>query len=107
MEEASDDDLPADDRADGTVLEEERETQVRAATGAVRRAVARLDPEDRLIVQMRFFEGFTIAQVARALGVEQKPLYARLRRILDSLARHLATEGIRAESVEWLNGPAP
>lgn len=107
VEEKSPDDLPADDCADGSVLEEEREVHVRAATEAVRRAVARLDPEDQLIVRMRFFEGFTIADVARQLGVEQKPLYTRLRRILETLARSLAAEGIRAESVDWLEGVPP
>lgn len=106
MEEVSGDDLPADDRADGSVLFEEHNAHVRAATDALQRAVARLDPEDRLIVGMRFFEGFTVVEVARALGVEQKPLYARLRRILESLAHDLADQGIRSESVEWLNGLA-
>jgi RNA polymerase sigma factor (sigma-70 family) len=105
MEEVNDVDLPADDRADGGVLDEERDAQARAATDALERAVRRLDAEDRVIVRMRFFEGFTIAQVARALGIEQKPLYARMRRILETLARDLAGQGVRSESIEWLNGP--
>ncbi len=107
MADVTDDDLPADDRADGSVLDEERDAHVRAATDAIHRAVARLDPEDRLIVRMRFFEGFTVAQVARALGVEQKPLYARLRRILETLARDLAGQGVRADSIEWISGLPP
>lgn len=102
VEEANPDDLVADDRADGSLLERERAAHVSAATKAVEQAVARLEPEDRLIVRMRFFEGFTIAEVARALGVAQKPLYARLQRILGALGRQLAAEGIRAESLEWL-----
>jgi len=102
VEEASVDELVADDSADGSMLEQERSAHANAATEAVNRAVARLDPEDRLIVRMRFFEGFTIADVARALGIAQKPLYARLQRILDTLGRQLAGEGIRAESLEWL-----
>ena len=97
-------DIPAADRADGTVLDEERAAHVHAATAAIHRAVARLDAEDALIVRMRFFEGFTLAEVARAIGVEQKPLYPRLRRILDTLGRDLAAEGIRADTLEWLNG---
>jgi len=102
VEEANAEELVADDSADGNVLERERAAHLKAATEAVRRAVAALDPEDRLIVKMRFFEGFTIADVARQLGVAQKPLYARIQRILGTLARQLAGEGIRAESVEWL-----
>jgi len=102
VEEANPDELIADDSADGKLLDGERAAHVRAATEAVQRAVERLDPEDRLIVRMRFFEGFTIAEVARALGAAQKPLYARLQRILGALGRQLAAEGIRAESLEWL-----
>ena len=105
MEEVNDADLPANDRADGPVLDQERDAHVRAAVDALQRAVARLDSEDRVIVRMRFLEGFTVAQVARALAVEQKPLYTRLRRILEVLARDLAGQGVRSESIEWLNGP--
>lgn len=104
MEVMRDDDVPAEDRADESVLDGERDTVVRAATDALHRALARLDSEDRVIIRMRFFEGFTIVQVARALGVEQKPLYTRLRRILETLARDLAGQGVRSESIEWLNG---
>ena len=102
VEEANPDELIADESTDGSLLDGERAAHVRAATEAVQRAVERLDPEDRLVVRMRFFEGFTIAEVARALGVAQKPLYARLQRILGALGRQLAAEGIRAESLEWL-----
>jgi RNA polymerase sigma factor for flagellar operon FliA len=104
MEVMRDDDVPAEDKADEGVLDRERAAHVRAATDALHRAVARLDSEDRVIIRMRFFEGFTIVQIARALGIEQKPLYARLRRILETLARDLAGQGVRSESIEWLNG---
>lgn len=102
VEDANAEEIVANDSADGTVLERERAAHLKAATDAVQRAVAALDPEDRLIVKMRFFEGFTIADVARQLGVAQKPLYARIQRILSALGRQLGAEGIRAESVEWL-----
>src|SRR5687768_6727211 len=93
VEEMNDADLPSNDRADGSVLDEEREAHVRSAKDALHHAVARLEAEDQVIVRMRFFEGFTVAQVARQLGVEQKPLYNRLRKILDTLARDLAGQG--------------
>jgi RNA polymerase sigma factor (sigma-70 family) len=107
VNEDANDDIPAADHADDAVLDEEREAHAQVAASAVRRAVARLDAEDGLIVRMRFFEGFTIAEVARAIGVEQKPLYPRLRRILDALRRDLGAEGIRVDTLEWLNGRPP
>ena len=102
VEEANSEELVAVDSADGSVLEGERSAHVRAATEAVKKALAQLEPEDRLIVQMRFFEGFTIADVARDLEIPQKPLYARIQRILGTLGRQLAAQGVRAESLEWL-----
>ena len=104
MDEMVADDLPARESADDRLLDEERDARVRAATTAVQRAVARLDPEDSLIVRMRFFEGFTLAEVSRAIGVAQKPLYPRLRRILETLGHDLAAEGIRPDTLEWMNG---
>lgn len=101
------DDLPARETTDAPMLDEEREARAQKVTDAVRRAVARLDPEDGLIVRMCFFQGFTVADVARQIGVEQKPLYPRLRRILETLRRDLDAEGIRADALEWLNGKPP
>lgn len=97
------DDLPATNKADDPVLDLERDARLRAANDAVNRAVASLDPEDRLIIRMHFFEGLSIAEVARGLQLEQKPLYPRLKRLLERLSAALAAEGIGAEYVEWLN----
>jgi len=101
------DDLPAPTTADDSLLDDERHGRLRAANDAVHRAVARLDPEDRLIIRMHFFEGLSIAEIARGLHVEQKPLYPRLKRLLERLSAALATEGIGAEYVEWLNSAPP
>jgi len=95
-------DLADSSSTDGEVLHDEREARLRAANDALHRAVARLDPEDRLIIRMRYFEGLTIAEVARALHIEQKPLYPRLKRLLERLSAALVAEGIGAECVEWL-----
>jgi RNA polymerase sigma factor (sigma-70 family) len=97
------DDLPASSGADDPVLDDERDARLGAASEAVLRAVSRLDPEDRLIIRMHFFEGLSIAEVARGLQLEQKPLYPRLKRLLERLSAALVSEGIGAEYVQWLN----
>lgn len=61
---------------------------------ALNRATERLDAEDQVIVRMRFNEGRTLAFVARALKLEQKPLYRRLERVLKELRKHLEREGV-------------
>lgn len=62
--------------------------------------VGSLHPTDRLILRLRFAEGLKIVTIAPIVGVEPKPLYRRIERLLrhlrDSLcASGLSTEGIR------------
>lgn len=71
---------------------------------ALDRARRKLDPEDQVIVRMRFAEGRTVAFVAGALRVEQKPLYRRLERILKQLRKYLEEEGVRATDVQAILG---
>jgi len=104
--EASLDSVATPEQADGHALENERSKQARTAESALRRAVARLDPEDQLIITMRFLEAISIADIARGLGLEQKPLYPRIKRLLGSLASQLASEGIGPEYLESLSPPS-
>jgi RNA polymerase sigma factor (sigma-70 family) len=62
---------------------------------ALERALEQLEPEERLIVQMHFAEGYTLADVARALQLEQKPLYRRVERLRKQLKAWLESEGVR------------
>ena len=96
-------DVPASEMADSDVLERERAERIEAAKAALGRAVERLDPEDRLVVRLHFYEGFSIADVARAVGLPQKPLYTRLRRVLEALSKDLDGQGIGGDFRDWLN----
>ena len=100
-------DVPASDSADGDVLGRERDERVEAAKAAVGRAVERLDSEDRLIVKLHFFEAMSVADIARAVEVPQKPLYARLKRLLRTLSEDLALQGFGPEYREWLDSEPP
>jgi RNA polymerase sigma factor for flagellar operon FliA len=71
---------------------------------ALERTLNALAPEDALIVRMRFFEGNSIADVARTLQLEQKAVYRRAERILHTLRDRLENEGVdRARVVEFLS----
>jgi len=93
-DDASLDSVATTEETDDLVLENERRDRLLAAESALRRALTRLDPEDRLIITMHFFEGISIADIARALGLPAKPLYPRIKRLLDALAGQLVSEGI-------------
>jgi RNA polymerase sigma factor (sigma-70 family) len=65
--------------------------------GLLRKALASLPPEDRTIAQMR--TEFQVAQIAKSLQLEQKPLYRRLEKIYQTLREQLEKKGIRWEDV--------
>lgn len=89
----------------GHLLDAEREEQRASLRRALARTLATLDSEDQLIIRLRFFEGLSIADVARGLRLAQKPLYTRVGRLLQSLSAALAREGIGPESLEFLEAP--
>ena len=64
---------------------------------ALQRAVAELGDEDRLILRMRYWDEVSVANIARSLHIEQKPLYRRLERLQDLLKTKLETRGVSRE----------
>ncbi len=64
--------------------------------------IARLGPEDQLVLRMRFWDGLSVADIARALGLEQKPLYRRLERLEGALRTMLHGVGITREEVRQI-----
>jgi RNA polymerase sigma factor for flagellar operon FliA len=97
------DTLLASDQADAPVLDAERDARLAAAEEALRRALARLPDEDRLIIRLLYYEGMTVADVARGLRVEQKPLYPRIRHLHRLIAEALRKEGITVDVLDFLN----
>jgi hypothetical protein len=60
------------------------------------------------MIRLHFLDGFTVAGVARALGLDQKALYRRIDRLLGELRREIQSEGLGAldvglvlERAEW------
>ena len=88
---------PAQEMADATVLSIEAAEERDAAERLTAQALATLPAEDQVILRMRFWEGLSIADIARALGLEQKPLYRRIERALIELRRQLESRGFSRE----------
>jgi DNA-directed RNA polymerase specialized sigma24 family protein len=57
-------------------------------------AVERLTPREQLLLKMHFVEDLPVAQIARVLGEEAKPLYRRMLQIMATLKEELARQGI-------------
>jgi RNA polymerase sigma factor for flagellar operon FliA len=98
-------DVASVSQSDGRVLEAERLERHAAAQGAMTRWLATLASEDQLIIKLRFYEGLSVADVARSLGLPQKPLYSRIARLLETLAVALKSEGIGPESLAFFESP--
>lgn len=71
--------VPADGSADGGVIAGEIEARRSVVLAALDGALDRLEPEERIIVRMHFVDGRKVADVARALRLDQKALYRRRR----------------------------
>lgn len=90
----------ANDRADALDLARRSKQMNEAALAAM----ASMAPQDRAILRLRFRAGASIADIARALGLEQRPLYRRVEALLASLRRAFETAGFDARSVAELIG---
>lgn len=88
--------------ADSLVAGESAREARQAVNAALQRVMAGLSVEDRLILRMRYWEGSSVAEIGRALRLDQKPLYRRLERLLAQLRRELAAAGVVHDAVSEL-----
>jgi RNA polymerase sigma factor for flagellar operon FliA len=71
----------------------------RRLSEAVRKTMSRFAVEDQAVIRMHFDAQMSVAEIARALRVPQKPIYRRLQRRLAEIRRSLHAAGIDASSV--------
>jgi RNA polymerase sigma factor for flagellar operon FliA len=99
--------LPAPDCADAAAVEHEKAIVFERVSAALARARTRFDPQDQLILALRFDDGRAVAEIATALRLDQKALYRRFDRLLRELRTALEAEGITAvEARETFDGLA-
>jgi len=78
-----------------------KRTTLSRSTGAlVRSALDELPEDDRLLLRLRFGGDLNVAQIARVMKMEQKPLYRRIKRCLRELRRRLEASGITSDVAE-------
>ncbi|MGE3344747.1 MAG: sigma-70 family RNA polymerase sigma factor [Vicinamibacterales bacterium] len=85
--------------ADAHVVATEARDAASRAAAALTAAITGLPPQDRLILKMRFESGYAVADIAKALHLEAKPLYRRIERMLLTLRGTLEHAGLTRESV--------
>ena len=93
-----------EESTDEGVLAAERQSTSQRLSCALREALAQLPETDRLLLQLRFESGMTVAQIARSMRIEQKLLYRRMEKLLRDLRAELEHAGIDPRDVADLIG---
>ena len=78
------------------VIDGERAETAARTEALLAEALEAVPAEDRLMLKMRYQDGFTIASIADALGLKPRPLYRRFEQSLATLRRELEHQGLGA-----------
>jgi RNA polymerase sigma factor for flagellar operon FliA len=81
-------------RVDDWLFLNERQAGARRILDALTSAMRSLSDQDRVILRLRFQDGLAIADIARALHLDQKPLYRHFDALLGQLRTALESAGI-------------
>lgn len=86
---------------DANVVRAEQDFLAKRVSAACARACESLSPEERLILRMRF-DDVPVADIARALHLNQKRLYRTIERLLSELRKRLEADGISRDEMQTL-----
>ena len=86
------------------VLQSERRSASERLSILVTREIADLPEQDRLVLQLRFEGGMTVAEIARSLRIDQKLLYRRIDHCMRELRARLERSGVASRDVLDLIG---
>lgn len=89
----------ANEHADDRVMAEEDEAWHAQRKAVLDRAMARLQAEDQMIMRMHFVDGRSLADVSRALHLDQKRLYRRVKKLREALRKSMEGEGLTKDDV--------
>jgi RNA polymerase sigma factor (sigma-70 family) len=87
---------------EANVLRAEQDFLAKRVRTVLGRVLQALVPEERLILKMRFYDAVPVADIARALHLDQKRLYRTIDGLLANLQVCLIAEGISREDVDKL-----
>lgn len=80
----------------------DRGRALRQAVQKMDELIQKMDAEDRLILQMRFWDSRSVPDIANALRLDQKKLYKRLDRLFLLLRRELESAGLSQSDIAGL-----
>jgi RNA polymerase sigma factor (sigma-70 family) len=86
-----------------TFAGERREVAERVSS-VMNASMDKLPDQDRAILQLRFQDGMTVAQIARAFRLDQKLLYRRIERHMRDIRKQIESSGLASADVLDLIG---
>jgi RNA polymerase sigma factor (sigma-70 family) len=89
---------------DARIVGNERRLASERLSAIMSAVIARLPEDERLILQLRFEGGMSVAQIARALQLDQKLLYRRIERRMRDIRTELERSGVASSDVLDLIG---
>lgn len=92
-------DIAAPAAADDGVMQQHRECTARAVSRALDDAIGSMDSQDKVILQMRFWRGAKVPDIAVALHMDQKKLYKRIDHLIGGLRVALEGAGIARDDL--------
>ena len=88
--------------ADANVLRAEQDFLAKRVKSALDRARQAMAPMEQLIVKMRFDDRIPVADIARALHLDQRRLYRTIDQLLGAIRDRLLADGVSAKDVTSL-----
>jgi RNA polymerase sigma-B factor len=82
---------------------EEREYEVSEDRAVLEPGMRALDERERLILQLRFYEGLTQSQIAQRIGISQMHVSRLIRRALEKVRAEIAPEAESLKELENLD----
>jgi RNA polymerase sigma factor for flagellar operon FliA len=101
-EEVSSDAVADGGHADDGIVGHEREELARIAMRVLDEQMTKLEPDDQLILRMRFWQARKAREIAMALHIEEKKVYKRIDKLLLRLRRELERAGIQRRDIDDL-----
>jgi RNA polymerase sigma factor (sigma-70 family) len=93
--------------ADDSVVLAERDFLAKRVQAALDRARQSLPAMDRLMLKMRFDDGMAVSDIARALHLDQRPMYRTIERLLKAVGAAMLAEGISRAEIDALFAEPP
>ena len=86
------------------IVSAERREAAQCLSAKMSEIIAALPDEERLILQLRFEGGMAVAQIARALQIDQRLLYRRIENRMREIRAQLERDGVASRDVLDLLG---